>query len=256
MHSNEFSAEQWLGEVALFADPVQALERVVDGPSDPWQRELLTSTDSLTLVLASRGIGKSTTVAVDAYLFAEKFPKTTTLLIAPVARQALELYRAVKSVRNHLPLAVTQERETQIELELPNQSRIVVLPGDADRIRAFRAHRIYLDEAARLPDGGWSAILPMLLESGRLIAITTPAGRQGFFYDAWSEKRGHTIIARSTELQRMEKIVARDKKLMSTSAFRTEHELLFAGSGETFFDWEAIQDAFNDEKALTLQCLN
>lgn len=251
----ELGALDWLQEVSLFADPVRALERVTGGVADEWQKELLHCQEAFTLVLASRGIGKSTTVAVDAFLFAENNPNTTTLIIAPVARQAIELFRSVKIVRNKLIISAEEARGTQVDMDFQNGSRIVVLPGDSDRIRAFRAHRIYLDESARLPDGGWAAILPMLFESGRLIAITTPKGRQGFFYEAWTDKRGYNIMAKSTELPRMEKIVARDKKFMTTGQFRTEHELQFAGSGDPFFDWDDVQNAITQDPALSLSCL-
>ncbi|WP_414897035.1 hypothetical protein [Rhodovulum sp. YEN HP10] len=46
--------------------PELLLERVVGGPPDDWQRTLMNSTSDIIMVLASRRIGKSTTVGVMA----------------------------------------------------------------------------------------------------------------------------------------------------------------------------------------------
>ena len=48
------------------------------------------------------------------------------------------------------------------------------------------ADLVIIDEAARVEDDLISAFRPMLATSnGRLIALTTPAGKRGWFFDAW-----------------------------------------------------------------------
>jgi hypothetical protein len=46
---------------------------------------------------------------------------------------------------------------------------------------------LVLDEAARIPDAVYYAIRPMLaMSQGRLIAATTPYGKRGWFFEAWT----------------------------------------------------------------------
>ncbi len=144
------------------------------------------------------------------------------------------------------------KRETQDTMELANGSRIICVPGVEDTIRGHRAHRVYIDEGCRVGDDVYVAALPMLVEDGQLISASTLAGRRGWFFEGWEEKRGHQITARSIDLPRMAKIVERDRQLMSSSAFRTEHLLAFAGSGEAFFDFEDVKRAMVPGKEVVL----
>ena len=46
---------------------------------------------------------------------------------------------------------------------------------------------LVLDEAARIPDDLYRSVRPMLAVSGgRLVALSTPFGRQGWFYREWT----------------------------------------------------------------------
>jgi hypothetical protein len=80
------------------------------------------------------------------------------------------------------------ERLNQEELQLKNQSRIVSLPCREETIRGYsRVTLLIIDEAARVPDLLYRAVRPMLAVSqGQLICLSTPFGRRGFFYEAWS----------------------------------------------------------------------
>jgi Phage terminase large subunit len=78
-------------------------------------------------------------------------------------------------------------------MELANGSRLVALPGDDDAtIRGYSAPRmVAIDEAARVSDSVYAALRPMLATSGgQLIALTTPYGRRGWFYEAWEKEEG------------------------------------------------------------------
>jgi hypothetical protein len=46
---------------------------------------------------------------------------------------------------------------------------------------------LIIDEAARVPDDLYRAVRPMLATSnGRLVCLSTPFGKRGFYYEAWS----------------------------------------------------------------------
>ena len=81
------------------------------------------------------------------------------------------------------------ECETRLQLELVNGSRIVSLPGSEQTTRGYSAVSLLLvDEAARVEDGLMAALRPMLaISHGRLIAMSTPHGRRGWWYGAWEE---------------------------------------------------------------------
>jgi len=78
-------------------------------------------------------------------------------------------------------------------------------------------------------DNVFQALTPSVLGKGQIVAITTPAGRVGWFPDLWFQGLGLRIVARSTDLPRLADVVARDRKIMREGQFRQEHSLEFAG---------------------------
>lgn len=247
----------WLREVASYLTPVDAFKRAVSDEVDDWQRDLLCATEPLVLALCSRGLGKSTTAAVKAWHCADTTPGATVILIARAERQSLELLNYVNAVRAKLPIAGPTPTDNKTELHLANASRIIALPGDnPDAIRAYRADLIIADEAARVRDEVITALVPMLKVNAQMICLTTPKGETGYFYEAWQGGWGRKIIAKSIQIPRMAKIVARDKKMMREADFRTEHLLAFQGSGDPFFSLSEIDAAFIDAAPLKLRCVH
>ena len=50
-----------------------------------------------------------------------------------------------------------------------------------------RASLVLIDEAARVPDEMYYAVLPMLaLEQGSIWLMSTPWAARGFFYETWA----------------------------------------------------------------------
>src|SRR5207248_5957823 len=77
---------------------------------------------------------------------------------------------------------------TAHELHLENFSHIVCLPCREDTVRGYsNVSLLIIDEAARVPDDLYRAVRPMLAVSGgRLICLSTPYGKRGFFHDCWT----------------------------------------------------------------------
>jgi hypothetical protein len=75
---------------------------------------------------------------------------------------------------------------------LTNGSRIVSLPAGEETIRGFSAvSLLVIDEAARVSDDLYFAVRPMLATSGgSLVALSTPLGQRGFFFEAWESAAG------------------------------------------------------------------
>lgn len=172
---------------ALVLDPGHILRRQ-HLPPDPWQRDLLLNPEPFLLLNCSRQAGKSTTVAALALHQLLVWPGSLVLLVAPSERQSQELYRKVLAGFRALENPVPTKRCNQDELELTTGSRIVALPGSERTVRSFSGvNLLIIDEAARVPDELYRAVRPMLAVSrGRLVALSTPFGQRGWFFDEWS----------------------------------------------------------------------
>jgi hypothetical protein len=153
---------------------------------DPWQLRVLEARPRR-LLNCSRQAGKSTTAAMLALGEAVLFPRTLVLLLSRSLRQSAELFRGVSDFffKKRSPMV---RRKCGHELQLSNDSRIVSLPCSGDTIRGFANVKVLIiDEAARVPDDLYRTVRPMLAVSGgRLLCLSTPYGKRGFFHDAWA----------------------------------------------------------------------
>lgn len=155
---------------------------------DAWQRDLLLSPQPYLLLNCARQTGKSTTVAAAALVRLLAEHGALVLLVAPSERQSHELFRKVMDAYHALGQPIPSVLSNQSELELANGSRLVALPGREETIRSFSGVRLLiLDEASRVPDDLYRSVRPMLAVSqGRLLALSTPFGQRGWFYDEWT----------------------------------------------------------------------
>ena len=114
-------------------------------------------------------------------------PGALVLLLSPTQRQSHELFRKALDAYRAIPTAIPIVQESALRLELANGSRIVCLPGKEETVRGFSGVRLLaVDEAARVPDALYYSVRPMLAVSGgRLVALSTPFGTRGWWYDAW-----------------------------------------------------------------------
>jgi hypothetical protein len=169
---------------------------------DDWQQSYLESRSDRRLLLCSRQAGKSTTAALDALHDALTVPGALVLLVAPSERQSVELMRKAGGMYANLgyPVGATSDRKTG--LELVNGSRLEAIPSTERSIRGFSApRRIVVDEASRVLEETFVALLPMLARSGgSMDLLSTPAGRRGFFYDAHRSGTWETRTVRATDI--------------------------------------------------------
>jgi hypothetical protein len=152
---------------------------------DRWQREVLETSARDILMLASRQAGKSTVSVLMALHQAVYVPGSLILVISPSERQSKRLLRSYGALASVAP-AVT---EGILTIELRNGSEIHALPGKEATIRGYsEVDLLLIDEASRVDDALYSAIRPMLaLSQGRLVALSTPFGKRGFFWREWDE---------------------------------------------------------------------
>ena len=92
------------------------------------------------------------------------------------------------------------------------------------------AKLIVLDEAARIDDALIAALRPMMATvDGSLIMLTTPAGKRGEFYRAWTEGEGWTRVrVPASQCPRLSKeFLDEEKRELGPQMYRQEYELEF-----------------------------
>src|SRR5262249_45002526 len=139
------------------------------------------------LILASRQVGKSSVISVLALHTAVFRPGSLVLLLSPSQRQSAEIFRKLLDAYRVLGEDAPSVAESTLMLQLANGSRVVSLPGKEESIRSFSSvSLLVIDEAARVSDALYRSVRPMLAVSGgKLVALSTPFGKRGFFYEEW-----------------------------------------------------------------------
>jgi hypothetical protein len=208
---------------------------------DPWQAEVLQGDYRHLLLNCCRQAGKSTVVAMLGLAQALSHSRSLVLLVSRSYRQASELFRIIKEFHARLgePFLKCKSKS---ELQFANKSRVVCLPCSESTIRGFaNVSLVAIDEASRVPDDIYLAVRPMIsVSGGRLIALTTPHGKRGFFYNAWT--RGGTDWKRievpaSMVPRHNPENLERDRRAMGEAAFRQEYCCSFeAVEGQVYPD--------------------
>jgi hypothetical protein len=218
---------------------------------DSWQSKVLLSSAQRTLLLCSRQAGKSTVSATLALFEAVCRPPALVLLLSPSLRQSAELFRKVLDLYRALPNPPRTIGESVLKMELVNGSRIVSLPGTEETVRGYSAVRLLVvDEASRVPDELYFSVKPMLAVSGgRLLALSTPHGKRGWFYEAWQSDepwQRHTVTA--YEVPRIPRqFLEEERRSMPAAWFAAEYLCQFTDAQDGVFRDGDIQRALDDE---------
>jgi len=207
------------------------------------------------LLLCARQTGKSTTCALIAISTAIMTAGALVLLVSPSQRQSGELFKTVMRHLRRLPDAPRITAESALRCELENRSRILALPGEEKTVRGYSgAALIVIDEAARVEDELLAAVRPMLATSnGRLIALSTPAGKRGWFHAAWhGDDSWHRVRVPATECPRISAEFLREElRELGQQRFSEEYELAWLDATDATFSMAAIDSAFSpDVRAL------
>jgi hypothetical protein len=185
--------------LAYALDPVAWARDRLGLTPDPWQAAIIGARGEQRLILASRQSGKSWTTAVRACYEALFHAPAMILLASPSESQSKELFRRLTGFWSSLPDRPKAVKENETELELENGSRIVAVPGSERTVRSKSAvSLLIIDEASRIDDSLIAAVTPMLATTdGDLIALTTPFGKRGWFYEQWTSGEGYQRTKRT-----------------------------------------------------------
>lgn len=160
----------------------------------PYQRAWVDDASRFKLGCMARQTGKDFSSTGEAVRDAIRRPKTTWMIAAPSERQAVESLNKAKEWTEAFQVAIADELDERegpgalmksTEIVLPNESRLIAVPGRPDTVRGFSANLI-LTEFAFFddPDATWKAVLPSItnpLRGGEKCVrlISTPNGKAG-----------------------------------------------------------------------------
>src|SRR5215212_2086540 len=215
---------------------------------DPWQRDALTTSARDILLLASRQAGKSTVSGIMALHQAIYTPGSLVLVVSPSERQSKRLLRTVRRHFGAVRAIAPAVSEGMLTLELSNGSEIHALPGKEATVRGFSdVDLLIIDEAARVDDALYASIRPMLaLSRGKLIALSTPFGRRGFFYREWTEggPSWHRAKVTAYECPRIPlDWLEAERARIGDWWFEQEYLCMFKDAIDSFFRGEDIEAA-------------
>ncbi len=162
------------------------------------------------------------------------------------------MHRKVKQAHlalSHSPVAVT--RETELQLEFANNSRVVILPGKEQTIRGYSGVALLVvDEAARVPDELYQSVRPMLAVSGgRLVLLSTPFGKRGFFHHEWTEGIGwERITVTASQIPRIPvDWLEQERRTIGDWWYRQEYMCEFVETADSVFAYDDVMDAVSSD---------
>jgi hypothetical protein len=239
---------------AHFEPPVRyeakALMMAAGMTPDPWQADLMDAHPDRALLLCSRQAGKSMTVAAIALEHSLTNPGSVSLLVSASQRQSAELLGKVRTLAMAQPTRIGLEQVSVLSMRLENNSRIISLPGRAEVIRGFSANLLVCDEAAWIPDSLYESVRPMLaVTGGRLVALSTPFGRRGWFHGAWTGgEPWHRVMVTAHDVPRISaEFLEEERRSLPSHVFAAEYECVFGDTLESVFSTEDVRGALSED---------
>jgi hypothetical protein len=237
-------------DLAAALDPVIFAKRAGIAP-DAWQADVLRSSSRRMLLNCSRQSGKSTTTALIALHTATYQAGALVLLLGPSLRQSAELFRTVAQQYSATGAQIPSTSESKLRLELENGSRVISLPASEATIRGFAGvDLLIVDEAARVHDDLYASVRPMLATSnGRLIALSTPFGKRGWWSDAWHGSQDWKRVKVTAEqCPRISPAFLQEEcESLGHWWFAQEYQCEFLDAESSAFRSDDIENAFSDE---------
>ena len=237
---------------------------------DQWQKDFLAESGNK-VALAGRQTGKSEITSIDASEWAVNNPNKTILMIAPTERQAYELFdKTLNYLMEFYPkkIKMGKDKPTKHEINMVNKTKIYCLPTgfSASGIRGFTIHRLYIEEAARVPRDVFTAVTPMLFTTGgKIILISSAFVSDGYFYEVWSNfnaaysdfkrfsinseevAQSRPISPTWTDAQRVEALahLQRERARMTKGEYGQEYLNQFSGNNTRYFSEELIKSVMD-----------
>ena len=235
---------------ARSVDVVEFARKRLGFEPDEKQAAVLRSEAKRGILNCTRQWGKSTVAAAKAVHRAYTRDGCLVLVASPGERQSAEFLRKAAEMVRRLEIDIRGDGDSAISLLLPNGSRIVGLPGSEATVRGFSAvSMLLIDEAARVEDGMYKTLRPMLAVSkGDLWLMSTPYGKRGFFYEAWAHGPGwEKYSVTAVDCPRIDRTFLEEERgELGVAWFGQEYLCEFTDSGAGVFDRDMIERALDD----------
>ena len=115
---------------------------------------------------------------------------------------------------------------------------------------AGRRILIVEDEASRVDDALYFSIRPMLaVKGGRLILMSTPFGKRGHFWNAWSEgAEWNRVMVPASQVPRISaEFLEEERRTMGSFWYSQEYECQFQASTDSVFSHDTVMGALSDD---------
>jgi len=208
---------------------------------DGWQQQVLDTEGNICL-RSGRQVGKSTVISIKAAEFAVNNPGKVIMIVASVERQALLLFEKVLSYLHDYRkefLKKGKDKPTKHKITLNNKSTIYCLPTGLSGygIRGYTVDLLIADEAAFIPEEVWTAVTPMLaVTGGKIILLSTPFGRGGFFYRCFQDNSFTTFHISSEDCPRKDvDFLRKERERMTKAQYAQEYLGEFVDELRRFF---------------------
>jgi len=233
------------------ADPVTRINETFElgFNLDPIQEEIIADESKRIIVKCTRQWGKTTTAAAKAAAEAlNMIIPGLILIIAPVERQARELFRKIRTCLKHtIDNDDPWPEDNKTSLELPNGARIIALPAKGENIRGYtNPYLIIMDESAFISDDDYRAVRPMLSHGAKLILMSTPFGKRGFFWETWKsqDKRWSRYTVKAADCKHIPaEFLEEERVALGPLWYQQEYECAFLETISGFFDMDSVRES-------------
>lgn len=241
------------------------------GQADEWQKKALFSIVTAaenTAMNCSRGAGKSEVASISCYVEAAVFGGLAVAFSRSDRQAKEEVFDRVVYYHRQHGLVPEEKPPTTHELRLANGGRVLSLPcSEATVVGKHQVSLLIIDEAAKVPDLFYARVAPMISiprrgpdgltqGAGRLVILSTPFGKRGFFYREWTGETKNPWKRYSATWKDCERIT-----LETVETYRRSHgdsmaeqeygwncdECKFQATTNSFFDVDLMQSLVSDD---------
>ncbi len=239
--------------LGLAVNPSKFAEVAFGFTPDKYQDGVLKRPDSEQLIVWSRQFGKSATVATLCLHTAIFNPDSVVLVAAQRKEVAQEMIRKAKKGTRLLSggFFPTVKKDNAGSLELSNGSRIMAVSGSESGPRGYTVNLVVIDEASRVPEEYFEAVTPTqsTVSRPKFIAMTTPYGRRGWFWDLWTKSTGcfKQVLTYHDCPRISSAFIKKEKKRLPDYIFRQEYLCEFVDPESSVFDYDDLIECISDE---------
>lgn len=239
-----------VGNLIRAFDPV-AFARDMDFHPYDWQTEFLRSSDLKVIFNCCRQSGKSTITSIKTLHTSLFNEESLILLLSPSQRQSGELFKKIITFYHKLKNVPRLIEDSATKCTFENGSRIISLPGKEGTIRGYSsADLVVVDEASRVDDDLIGSVTPMLgPKQGKLILLSTPWGKRGYFYKVWEHrynwKKYKLTADKCSHLTK--EFLDDEREEHGDFMFKQEYLCEFVDTEDQFFNSELIEKALSNE---------